>query len=78
MTEEIPYKLVSVTWYDAAAESGWGKPEAISGPHNCVSVGWLVRDETDWICLAGTIGGGEANQTISIPRPWIGEMKEMA
>lgn len=71
------YRLVSVKWLDANAESGWGKATAITGPQQCMSIGWLVRDEEKWIALAGTIGGEEVNQTISIPRDWIGELVDI-
>ena len=61
--------VVKITWVDAQAIAGWEKPSVNIA--KCVTVGFLVAQNEEGICLAGTVSDNLCNNVISIPRSWI-------
>ena len=61
--------IVKITWIDAQASSSWEKPKVDLA--KCISVGFLVSEDEEGICLAGTISDDMCNNSISIPKKWI-------
>ena len=58
----LPFPLVMIEWIDASRlSSGWMDFEEIPDPypHRCVSVGFLVRENTQGKILVPTIGDVE-------------------
>ena len=61
--------IVKITWVDAQTSAGWDKPKVDLA--TCITVGFLVSETEEGICVAGTVSDGMCNNTMSIPRTWI-------
>ena len=61
--------VIKITWIDAQADAGWDQPKVDIA--HCVTVGFLVGETDDAICVAGTVSDHECNNRISIPKSWI-------
>jgi hypothetical protein len=61
--------VIKITWIDAQADAGWDEPKVDIA--QCVTVGFLVGETDDAICVAGTVSDHECNNRISIPKSWI-------
>ena len=61
--------IVKITWIDAQASSSWEKPKVDLA--KCITVGFLVSEDEEGICLAGTISDDMCNNSMSIPKKWI-------
>jgi hypothetical protein len=61
--------IVKITWIDAQADAGWEKPKVDLA--KCVTVGFLVAEDEEGICVAGTVSDNMCNNVISIPKRWI-------
>lgn len=61
--------VIKITWIDAQADAGWDEPKVDIA--HCVTVGFLVGETDDAICVAGTVSDHECNNRISIPKSWI-------
>ena len=61
--------IIKITWIDAQADAGWDEPKVDIA--HCVTVGFLVGETDDAICVAGTVSDHECNNRISIPKSWI-------
>ena len=61
--------IVKITWIDAQADAGWEKPKVDLA--KCVTVGFLVAEDDEGICVAGTVSDNMCNNVISIPKRWI-------
>lgn len=60
---------MKITWIDAQADAGWEKPKVDLA--KCVTVGFLVAEDEEGICVAGTVSDNMCNNVISIPKRWI-------
>jgi len=61
--------IIKITWIDAQADAGWDEPKVDIA--HCVTVGFLVGEDDEAICVAGTVSDHECNNRISIPKSWI-------
>ena len=62
--------VVYVEWVDAVADAGWtANPKAEI--HPCVTVGFLVDESKDALCIASTISINDTNARMHIPKAWI-------
>lgn len=61
--------VVRLTWIDAQADAGWEEPKVDLA--TCITVGFLVAETDDGICVAGTVSEHECNNRISIPKSWV-------
>ena len=61
--------IVRLTWIDAQADAGWEEPKVDLA--TCITVGFLVAETDDGICVAGTVSDHLCNNVISIPKSWI-------
>ena len=70
-------KLVSIVWVDAMADSGW-EHNVKADVYTCLTVGFLVHETKDAICIANTLGDDFTNSNcrMHIPKKWIVERKE--
>jgi hypothetical protein len=80
MNGREPYKIVLVVWLDACGGSkdGWHSMRSIlrQKPYEARSVGYLVREEEDYIVVCPhLVGIGErdidGDGELAIPRSWI-------
>jgi hypothetical protein len=69
-------KLVYVEWVDAVADCEW-KENVDAEIHACRSIGWVVSETDDAICLANTISMESSNARIHIPKSWIKNRKSI-
>lgn len=65
--------IVSVAWHDAFSTDAWTDLDRIgSEPHRCLSVGYMVGKNKDFVSVAGTISeDGQGCCVIHIPTGWI-------
>lgn len=73
-------KLVLVKWWDAQSEhSGWKPVDKVrkNRPPLMRSVGWLLTDQKSHIVLIASVGGGDCDGDVTIPRGMIKEMVEL-
>jgi hypothetical protein len=61
--------VVRLTWIDAQADAGWEEPKVDLA--TCITVGFLVAETDDGVCVAGTVSDHLCNNVISIPKSWI-------
>lgn len=70
-------KIVRIEWFDAAAEEGWQEKASlkIGGDDACVTVGFLVIEDGNWVQIAHTDGDNQWHGVFDIPRGCITKME---
>ena len=66
--------IVQIEWIDAVADSGW-EAKVVASIHHCVTVGFLVDETDEAICLASTWSIDQTNSRMHIPKAWIKNRK---
>lgn len=62
--------VIYVEWVDAVADAGWvANPKAEI--HPCATVGFLVDENKDALCIASTLSKEDTNARMHIPKAWI-------
>ncbi len=63
-------RLLYVEWVDSSSGATWVGPGDLAPPCLCRSVGWIIKEDADWLYLAGTVqvGDSEVCQRITIPK----------
>lgn len=62
--------VIYVEWVDAVADAGWAtNPKAEI--HPCVTVGFLVDESKDALCIASTLSMNDTNARMHIPKAWV-------
>jgi len=62
--------VIYVEWVDAVADAGWAtNPKAEI--HPCVTVGFLVDESKDALCIASTLSINDTNARMHIPKAWV-------
>lgn len=76
-----PAPMVSVRWTDASfsTDPHWCDGQQPEPPrrksHNvCVTVGWLVHLDDDWVQLVATLTDGQHAHVTEIPRGMVSEI----
>lgn len=69
-------KILVIKWIDAQADSGW---EEGTKAHlaDCITVGFVVSETKQAICVATTISEPHNNCRMHIPKKWITSRKEV-
>ncbi len=67
-------KIVYVQWVDAVADSGW-EDEIKAEIDLCHTVGFLISETKDAICIASTVSKDNSNARMHIPKAWIKKRK---
>lgn len=72
-------KLVHVVWVDAAVSNVWRSQEtaAKDTPHECRSVGYMLKNDDHCVVLAPHVSGDECNGDIVIPKVWVKAIVEL-
>ena len=65
-----------VQWVDAVADAGW-EEKSKAEVHPCLSVGFIVDETDDAICIAAAISHDQSNSRIHIPKQWIKSIKRV-
>ena len=68
--------LVYVEWVDAVADCEW-QDNVKAEIHLCRSIGWVVAESEDAICIANTVSMESSNARMHIPKAWIRNKKEL-
>lgn len=63
-----------VEWVDAVSDGGWEENIKVD-VHPVKTVGFLIAETKDGICLASTISGESSNARMHIPLSWIVKRK---
>ena len=71
-------KVLYVEWIDAIADNGWSKMDDCEDVSHCKTIGYLIKETEEGICLASTISEKECNARITIPKQWIKRKKWVA
>lgn len=70
-------KLIYVEWYDATAVSDWVQDDDDQIQVDlCQSVGFLVKENDQFISLAAAKSEDKYNAIINIPKPWVERREE--
>ena len=63
-------------WVDAVADVEW-ESDVKADVHDCYTVGFIVDENADAICIASTVSDKDSNARMHIPKAWIKERKEV-
>ena len=63
-------KLVYLEWVDAVADLGWESDVKVA-LHPCHTVGYIIDETKDGICVAATWSKTMSNARMHIPKAWI-------
>ncbi len=66
--------IVYVEWVDAVSDGGWEDNVKVD-IHAVCTVGFLIAETKDGICLASTVSGDNSNARMHIPKSWITKRK---
>lgn len=66
--------ITYVHWVDAVADCEW-QQDVKADVHDCFTVGFIVDETADAICIASTISDKDSNARMHIPKSWIKERK---
>jgi len=71
--------LVLCEWLDAHASNTWENhaEAAKSEPVAVCSAGKLIRDDDTCMIVAGTWGGDDVNNVITVPKSWIVKVRRL-
>lgn len=67
-------KLVYIEWVDAVADIGWEEGSK-ADIHAVRTVGFVVSETADAICIASTVSHDNSNARMHIPKAWIKKRK---
>lgn len=66
--------IVYVEWVDAVADVEW-QDNVKAEIHPCKSIGWIVDETKDALCIACTVSMESSNARMHIPKAWITKRK---
>ena len=69
-------KINIVEWWDAQAEAGWDE-NVKADLADCITVGFLISETKEAICVASTWAEPHSNCRIHIPKKWIKSRREL-
>ena len=70
------FTIVYVQWVDAVSDSGWETDVKVD-VHPVLSIGFIVDETNEAICLAAAISYDQSNSRIHIPKQWIKSIKKV-
>lgn len=68
--------IVYVEWVDAVADVEWNE-KVKAEVHNCFTIGYLIDENSEAICIANTVSMESSNARMHIPVQWIKVRKEI-
>lgn len=66
--------IVYIEWVDAVADVEW-ENDVKAQVHPCRSIGWLIHETEEAICIANTVSFEQTNARMHIPKAWIKKRK---
>ena len=70
-------KIIQVSWIDAVADVGW-EAKTKAEIHHCITVGYIVDETDEALCLASTWSIDQTNARMHIPKAWIKNRKVLS
>ena len=70
------FTIAYVQWVDAVSDSGWETDVKVD-VHPVLSIGFIVDETNEAICLAAAISYDQSNSRIHIPKQWIKSIKKV-
>ena len=74
-TQDFP-EIVYIEWWDAVSEAGWETVEKAEA-HPVLSIGFLVAEDDNAICIAAAISHDQSNSRMQIPKGMISKIKRV-
>lgn len=74
-TKDFP-EIVYIEWWDAVSESGWEIVEQAE-VHPVLSIGFVVAEDKDAICIAAALSNDQSNSRMQIPKGMISKIKRV-
>jgi hypothetical protein len=74
---DTPSVIIQLRWIDAVADAGW-EEKTKAEIHHCVTVGFLVDETDEALCIASTWSHNQTNARIHIPKAWIKDRKVLS
>lgn len=68
--------IIYVEWVDAVADVEWNE-KVKAAVHNCYTIGYLIDENAEAICIASTVSMDSSNARMHIPQEWIKNRKEV-
>lgn len=68
--------IVYVEWVDAVSDGGWEDSVKVD-IHPVCTIGFLIAETKEGICLASTVSGDNSNARMHIPKAWITKRKNI-
>ena len=65
-----------IQWVDAVADVEW-QENVKAEVHLCHSIGWIIDETDDAICIANTVSMDNSNARMHIPKQWIKVRKDV-
>jgi hypothetical protein len=69
-------KIVYIEWVDAVSDGSWEENVA-PDIHFVKTIGFLISETKDAICIASTVSADYSNARMHIPKIWIKKRKEI-
>ena len=69
-------KIVYIEWVDAVSDGSW-EENVIPDIHFVKTIGFLISETKDAICIASTVSADYSNARMHIPKIWIKKRKEI-
>lgn len=74
-TKDFP-EIVYIEWWDAVSEAGWETVEQAE-THPVLSIGFVVAEDNNAICIAAAISHDQSNSRMQIPKGMISKIKRV-
>ena len=69
-------KILYIEWVDAVSDGSW-EENVIPDIHFVKTIGFLISETKDAICIASTVSSDYSNARMHIPKIWIKKRKEI-
>lgn len=66
-----------IQWVDAVADVEW-QEDVKAEVHLCHTIGWVIDETVDAICIASTVSMDNSNARMHIPKQWIKIRKDVS
>ena len=78
---KYPYKLYQIVWDDAFSTETWQEVEALGADkniHECLTVGFLVKEDDSHYYIATTVSGTQAACVMAVTKKMVKSFSELA
>ena len=69
-------KILYIEWVDAVSDGSW-EENVVPDIHFVKTIGFLISETKDAICIASTVSADYSNARMHIPKIWIKKRKEI-